>query len=57
MLPSGRVRLRYLPDALELEVEGPLPGVAREWVAASGGTLTRDGALLRVRMPAAVAHA
>lgn len=55
------VRLRYLPDALELEVRGTLAddgqaalAAARERVAAHGGEFSARRGMLRARLPAEV---
>jgi signal transduction histidine kinase len=55
------VRLRYLPDALELEVRGTLAddgqaalAAARERVAAHGGEFSARRGVLRARLPVAV---
>jgi hypothetical protein len=55
------VRLRYLPDALELELTGtfaddsqPALAAARERVAAHGGEFIARRSVLRARLPVAV---
>ncbi len=67
----ARIRVRYLPDRLELEVRGSRAGggaasaalmAARERVLALGGTFSADTAsdglhVLRARLPAVPAHA
>ena len=67
----ARIRVRYLPDRLELEVRGLRAGsgaasaalmAARERVLSLGGTFSADTApdglqVLRARLPAVPAHA
>ena len=67
----ARIRVRYLPDRLELEVRGSRAGsgaasaalmAARERVLSLGGTFSADTAsdglqVLRARLPAVPAHA
>jgi hypothetical protein len=66
-----RIRVRYLPDRLELEVRGSRAGggaasaalmAARERVLALGGSFSADTPsdglqILRARLPAMPAHA
>jgi signal transduction histidine kinase len=69
--PGTRIRVRYLPDRLELEVHGARAGggaasaalmAARERVLSLGGTFSADTPsdglqVLRARLPAVPAHA